>query len=459
MGGQVVARAHVKSFAVLAAAALVVACASKPRQLMPTPVLYQEPSPVAVFAKPIEAHIGSTDIDLLYITDRGPETDPESTLPYGQTRSKAIAFGSARVGIGRGVPWETLERESRLAQRTRDLDLTLGEVREIGRFPEEPYAVDLRPDGIYRDAADMRQHREAARLLREELARRLAHSPRKEVILYVHGFNETFATAAFTAAELCHFLGRESVCTFFTWPASSTGNFLISYTSTTESARYAENHLRKMIRLLATAPGVERVQLLAHSRGTALLMSAVRDLLAETVAAGKEPVDVLRIDNLVLFSPDIDAELFSQNITAGVSDPDMFSVWPSQRLPNGLRGRLTTYSSPQDRALFISRILFRSRSRVGNVRAEDVPLDAQVYVEPFNRVDMIVYEGERTDVFGHSYFTTNPRVSSDVIQLLRYGKKPGDPGRELDKVGPIVWKFPEAEDERPGSLGALLGSW
>lgn len=54
--------------------------------------------------------------------------------------------------------------------------------------------------------------------------------------------------------------------------------------------------------------------------------------------------------------------------------------------------------------------------------------DVQRYLQPFDKIDTIVYEGERTDAFGHSYFSTNPRVSSDVIQLLRYGKKPGEPG-------------------------------
>jgi len=39
-------------------------------------------------------------------------------------------------------------------------------------------------------------------------------------MLYVHGFNETFATAAFTAAELCHFLGREDVSWKFRPPAA-----------------------------------------------------------------------------------------------------------------------------------------------------------------------------------------------------------------------------------------------
>jgi esterase/lipase superfamily enzyme len=432
-------------FALLAAALLITGCASKPRQLMPTPVLYQEPSAIPVVAQPEGDRFGSTDVDLLYITDRAPETSPESALPYGETRSASIAFGSARVQIGPNVAWDTLERESRSAQRTRDLDLSLGKVTEIGRFPREPYALDLRVDGAYRDAAVMRQHQAAKRTFRDELRQRLARSKNKEVILYVHGFNETFATAAFTAAELCHFLGRESVCAFFTWPASYSGNFLTAYTSTTESARYAENHLRKMLRWVASTPGLEGVHLLAHSRGTAVLMSTVRSLFTEVIAAGKEPRDVLKIDNIVLFSPDIDVELFAQDITAGFSDPDMYSAWPSQRLPRALRGRLTVYSSPQDRALLVSRILFRSRTRVGNIRAEDVPEGAQRYLAPFDKVDIIVFEGRRTDAFGHSYFTTNPRVSSDVIQLLRYGKKPGEPGRELERVGPVVWRFPRRD--------------
>jgi esterase/lipase superfamily enzyme len=171
-------------------------------------------------------------------------------------------------------------------------------------------------------------------------------------------------------------------------------------------------------------------------------MNTVNALFLEAIAAGKEPIDALRIGDIVLFSPDLDVELAFQDLLADVSDPKMFSVWPSKRLPRSLNGRLTIYSSPQDRALFVSRILFRSHRRVGGLRAEDVPEDLQRYLEPADKIDIIVYEGERTDIFGHAYFTTNPHVSSDVIQLLRYGKKPGEPGRELERVGPIVWRFP-----------------
>lgn len=418
-------------------------CASKPRQLMPTPVLYQAPDGEPVITLPAEARSASTDVDLLYITDRGPETDPESDLPYGQDRAKRIEFGAARVEIGPDVTWPVLEREGRLAERTRDLDLSLGRVERLGAFPEEPYAIRIGPDGArYRDDATLAQHVAARRQLQAEVQARLARSPSKELVLYVHGFNETFATSAFTAAELCHFLGREPVCAFFTWPASSTGNFLTSYTSTTESADYARNHLKKVLRTLATTPGVERVQLLAHSRGTALLLSAARELMGEAIAAGKEPAEVLKVDNVVLFSPDIDVEVTAQMITAYASDPDVFSVWPSGRLPDAIRGRLTIYSSPKDRALLVSRILFRSESRVGNLRPEDVTPEAQRYLDRLGSIDIIVYEGKLTDAFGHSYFTTNPQVSSDVMQLLRYDKPPEE--RALVQRGPIVWEFPPA---------------
>ncbi|MGD8207259.1 MAG: alpha/beta hydrolase [Thiohalocapsa sp.] len=432
----------------LGVVALTAGCASKPRQLMPTPVLYQQPGGPALLHADYEPP-WSTDVDLLYVTDRAVETSPESDLPYGEDRARHIAFGTARVRIGPGMSWPDLRRESQLAERTRDTDLVLGRVSELGRFPTEPYEVRTGADGAaYRDRDVLQQHERAKQQLRGEVRRRLENAPKREVLLYVHGFNETFETAAFTTAELCHFLGRESVCTFFTWPASSTGNFLTSYTATTESADYAVTHLKKMIRMLATAPGVERVQLLAHSRGTALLLKAVRELFIEVIAAGKEPGRVLNIDNIVMFSPDIDVDVGAQQITGFSSDPDLISVWPSGRLPRTLQGRLTIYSSPRDRALLVSRILFRSRNRIGELRAEDIPDDAQQYLARLGKIDIIVYEGKRTDAFGHSYFTTNPRVSADVIQLLRYDKGPGEPGRDLRRVGPVTWEFPPPAAQR-----------
>lgn len=430
----------------LVAAASLAGCATSARQLMPTPILYQQPGGQPVFELPKEAR-RNPDLDLLFITDRAPQTAAEAevsgVLPYGQGRARRIAFGSAQVRVVPGLDWETLREQSQLAKRTREVNLELGQVRELGFFPEEPYLVHKGESGkLFRDRGELARHAEAKGRLEDEVQRRLAATPRREVLLYVHGFNETFASAAYTAAELCHFLGREQVCAFFTWPASSTGNFLTSYTTTTESADFAVEHLKKSIRMLATTPGVEGVQILAHSRGTALTLRAVRELVLEAVATGRDPVDVYKIDNLVLLSPDIDVDVAGQQITGFLSDPDLATVWPEGRLPRVLKGRLTIYASPEDRALLVSRILFRSRNRLGQLRPEDISEKAQRYFATLGRVDLISYEGKRTDIFGHSYFTTNPQVSSDLIQLVRYGKRLGDPGRRLIQTGPVTWEFP-----------------
>lgn len=432
------------------AALLLGGCATSARQLMPTPTLYQLPDgqPVFDLTKDVQQ---SPDLDLLFITDRAPLTAAElegqskdqAPLPYGEERARGIAYGSALVRVVPELDWQTLREQSQLAERTRAVNLELGEVRELDSFPREPYQITKGPDGkILRDRSELARHFEAKAGLQQEVQRRFAVAPRKEILLYVHGFNETFATAAYTAAELCHFLGREQVCAFFTWPASSSGNFLTSYTTTTESAEYSVAHLKKTIRALATTPGLKGLQILAHSRGTALTLAAVRELANEAIAAGKEPADLYKIDNLVLLSPDIDVDIAGQEVTSYLSDPELLTAWPEGRLPRVLNGRLTIYASPEDRALRVSQILFRSRHRVGQLRPEDIPEPIQRVFEFAGRFDLISYEGKRTDLFGHSYFTTNPEVSSDLVELIRFRKQLGEPGRELIKTGRVTWMFP-----------------
>jgi hypothetical protein len=43
---------------------------------------------------------------------------------------------------------------------------------------------------------------------------------------------------------------------------------------------------------------------------------------------------------------------------------------------------------------------------------------------------------------GHSYFTSDPKVSSDLIALIRYGLKPGEPGRPLEEIQRPFWRIP-----------------
>ena len=422
--------------------ALVAGCASEGRLLMPTPALYQqEPGASTLFADTVPER-RTPGVKLLFITDRATETNPESNQPYGEGRSVELIFGTAVVEMVPGLTWSDLEYQSRLSERTRAVNLELGRVTEAGRFPPEPYDFDVTTAGAVRSPAVLKEHRKVKSEFQELMREQLRESPRKEVILYVHGFNETFATAANTMGELCHFFGREHVCAIFTWPASASGNFLTSYTTTTESATFAVSHLAKSIRMIAQTPGVKRVHLMAHSRGSAVLLNALRELGIESIAAGVEPIKSLKIDNIVLLAPDIDLDIADQQMQLFVSNPDMITRWSGNRLPRFMSGRWTIYASPQDRALFVSQFLFRSRRRVGQLSLAELTDESTRPYAKWGKMDIVVYEGERTDLFGHAYFATNPRVSSDLIQLIRYGATPADPERGLKKIGPVAWTFP-----------------
>ena len=94
--------------------ALTAGCASKGRLLMPTPALYQqEPWSSRLFAETAPER-RTPGVELLYITDRATETSPGSTQPYGEGRSRSLAFGMALVEIGPGLSWSDLEYRSRL---------------------------------------------------------------------------------------------------------------------------------------------------------------------------------------------------------------------------------------------------------------------------------------------------------------------------------------------------------
>ena len=424
----------------LLSASLLLGCATE-RALMPTPTIYQGANADSVF-NDVPSQRKQPAVNLLYITDRARETDPESDLPYGAGRSGEIAFGSAIVQMGPDLAWSDLEQQSRLGQRTEPVNLTLGEVTEIGRFPPTPYQVRVTDKGIEYDAGVLAKHEEAKQALTAEFGQRLDASPRKEVVLYVHGFNETFETAAFSIAELCHFLGREHVCTLFTWPAGIGGFMLTAYGYDRESSEFGTFHLKKMIRFLAQLPKVEKIHLLAHSRGTDVLLSALRELTIETYSSGRH-LSILKLENVVFMAPDIDSEIASQRINPISSDPDMFKALSADTLPFEDMGIFTVYTSPADRALFGSSFLFRSR-RVGQFRAEDASPELIEFWKEIDMLDVIQVPPTRTDSHGHGYFTTNPVVSSDIVSLIRYGRKPGDPGRALTPVKPpLIWKIEE----------------
>jgi esterase/lipase superfamily enzyme len=433
---------YVRSAIVIVAIAFDLAGCATNHAMMPTPVLYTGDNARPLFTEsPIDGRRPS--LDLLFITDRAP-AEQAGDLPYTAGRSRSMGFGSAMIEFGEGVSWDVLVNESTATQRVDPVQLRLGSTTELGRFPAIPYEVTVAPDGIRRVPAVVEAYEKAKRQLQAEIARRIAIARHKEVVLYVHGYNSSFESAALTMGELCHFLGRDFVCGIFTWPAGGRRGILFGYNFDRESAEYAVEDLVKAIRIVARTPGVERIHLIAHSRGTDTLASALAALSVEAHTLQSSLDREFHIGNVVLVAPDIDGDVALTKIFKVFSDPDLpfgGKPDPGAVIPPSPGLRVTLYVSPDDKALATASWLFGSIARLGRVDATAFSADQIEAIASLRAVDIIQVRG-RTDFFGHSYLVSNPQVSADIIALLRYGLRPNEPGRPLEQIAGPFWRVP-----------------
>jgi esterase/lipase superfamily enzyme len=410
--------------------------------MMPTPVLYTGENARPLFTE-LSIDSRRPSLDLLFITDRAPAEQADD-LRYTAGRSRSMGFGSAMIEFGEEVSWDELVKESIATQRVNPLQLKLGPTTELGRFPAIPYEVTVAPDGIRRVPAVVEAYEKAKQQLQAEIAGRLAIARRKEVVLFVHGYRSSFETAALTMGELCHFLGRDFVCGIFTWPAGGQRGILFGYNVDRESAEYAVEDLLKAIRIVGRTPGVERIHLIAHSRGTDTLASALAALSAEAYALQSSPDREFHIGNVVLVAPDLDGDVALTKIFKVFSDPDLpfgGKPDPGAVIPPSPGLRVTLYVSPDDTALATASWLSGSIARLGRVDATAFSADQIEAIALLRAVDIIQVRG-RTDFFGHFYFTSDPQVSADIIAMLRYGLRPNEPGRPLEQVAGSFWRVP-----------------
>ena len=232
---------------------------------MPTPDIYDGNNSAGL--ETLNQPLRTNSIDLLYVTDRKPEINEANDFSYGHLRSLSMAFGSVTVIPGPAMNWNQLVEASETANRSREVELHIGDIAEQGRYPETPFPLVEDEEGMIKeDPASHILFDVANSNFQEELNRRLAIAPKKEVFIYIHGYNNSFAVAAYTLAELWHFSGRETVPVLYTWPAGRGGASGYGYDR--ESGEFTIFHLKQLLRSLASNPAIEKIHILAHSRGT-----------------------------------------------------------------------------------------------------------------------------------------------------------------------------------------------
>ena len=399
-------------------AALLSACES-PVRLMPTPVSFRS-GEVDPFAE-AGAKVLGTDVPVFYATNRGAVIEkPEpvhTVLP-----SERLRLGVAHVRIGDDkLDWDTLHRLSTSDDPSErpivQLDwlepmASLGATERVAESPDAKAFFAL-------------------------VDKALAASASRDLLIYVHGSNNTMPRAAAQAAQLRHFTGRRMVVLAFLWP--SAGSILKYFTDVANAAASVDPFVR-LVELLAANTKAAHIDVLAYSAGAQIVSPAMARLAQP--AAGETPEQLrrrLRLAHVYFAAPDIDTRRFVQDLGVYVNNVDRVSI----------------AANLNDSALRFANLVHRA-SRAG--RPNPTELDAtqtDFLLEASRRLGFDLIKVDPNDIpelptTSHDFWYEDPWVSSDLLGLLLLNAPPPRRGLAEQSAGSgvLYWTFPPDFDTR-----------
>ncbi|ASS57006.1 alpha/beta hydrolase [Rhizobium leguminosarum] len=321
---------------------VLVGCGGHPKNVL-TPVADSAPN--------------STKVDMLVTTTRSRSTI-RGEMFTGE-RALAPAFADITVSI----PPANVRK--------------VGEVAWPKRLPSNP-ATDfatLKADEITRDDA------------KKWLSASVRKSHDRSVLVFIHGFNNRFEDSVYRFAQIVKDSGVHSAPVLVTWPSRGS---LLAYGYDRESTNYTRNALEMLFQYLARDPEVKEVSILAHSMGNWLALEALRQM---AIRNGRLPA---KFENVMLASPDVDVDVFRQQIV------DMGKQHP----------QFTLFVSRDDRALAVSRRVWGDVARLGAIDPEQAPFKKELADSQITVIDLTkVKAGDRLN---HGKFAESP----EVVQLI-----------------------------------------
>ena len=213
----------------------------------------------------------------------------------------------------------------------------------------------------------------------------------RDVLIYVHGFNETFESATTSYAKLVAGIQFSGVPVLFTWPSRGA---LLDYVTDRESAMWSRDTLEDTLMALATDPRVGRIHIIAHSMGGLVTLEALR-----SIADRSGGLLGSRFGAIILANPDVDMDLFKRQ---------------TKRLAP-LVPKMTVIISAKDRALELSSKLAGNVPRVGT--ADRAGLE-QTGVKVVDATDY------GSGIINHDIFMSRAELSGVIARAI---ENSGDP--------------------------------
>jgi esterase/lipase superfamily enzyme len=257
------------------------------------------------------------------------------------------------------------------------------------------------------------------------------------VILYVHGYRETFETTSKDAAQIARMTGFDGPVIEYSWPSQGE---VLSYAVDETNMYHDVRNFRDFLKTLAERPWVKEIVVVSHSLGARLVIPAIAYVDRTSSSA-----DSSNISNVILASPDIDRETFERDIEEEVLAP--------RRVANDRR--ITVYVSRADKALAASRAL-HGYPRLGSpycfdpfeaaeLKAKGLPI--RCYVKPVSGLTVIDTTDVSRTTTGHSNFLRSAAACRDFVDVVA-GKRTR-PERTATHLAHVFQLLPDPADPKP----------
>ncbi|MBD9375576.1 alpha/beta hydrolase [Rhizobium sp. ARZ01] len=327
------------------------------------------------------APTGTSRVTMLVATTRRPTEYPGRL--YSGDRGTAISLNSVDVSI------------------PPDRNRKIGEVQWPSRMPPNP-----QKEFAVTQVAKVQSEGQALDWYRKN------RNTRHQVIIFVHGFNNTYADAVFRFAQIVHDSGTEAAPILFTWPSRGR---VFDYLYDKESANYSRRALEDLILQAVKSPDISDVTILAHSMGGWLAAEALRGV------AMREKSIPVKVKNVILASPDIDIDVFRRQFTEMGPKRPHFAILTSTR----------------DKALEASGWLSGGVDRVGGS-------DLRPYAPLLDDLGVSVIDTSAiatNDPLGHNAFADSPEMVRLLGRRLAGQSLDGGKASVADQIGVSAANF------------------
>ncbi|SNZ05085.1 alpha/beta hydrolase [Cohaesibacter gelatinilyticus] len=310
-------------------------------------------------ATPDIPQIADIELKTVFVATNRQREEGTKYLSFGPERSEEISYGRFEISIPPN-------------HKVGEIEWATGKVNPTRHFVTAKSALLSSPQ-------DFRAS------LSQDLIKSQSFTPggKKEVILFIHGYNTNFAEGLYRVAQLRHDYEMPSPMVLFSWPsAGKTGLYVYDR----DSVIVSRDNLVNVIEQLHKS-GVDQITLVAHSMGSSLLMESLRQIHI----SGRKSI-LSKVNGVILLSPDIDIDVFNNQLDHIRPLPRPFMIFASQK----------------DEALEISSFLTGKEQRIGN------NIDLEKIAHPgISVVDVTDFKGG--DSLNHFTVATSPAL----VNLLK----------------------------------------